>query len=296
MWMHSAPFSASGIRVSSRMINPKYSESWNWTSSACNPFGLTWDHQKCPQWQQITPLTFEHTGQLNVACNSGALSLIQRKFACPSPERLWKKYGHSFSSDGSDVLYLDERGILYCFKVLSGSARPPSPCSYIHTGDPQIASHQSFWDTWVRSLGWEDPLEEGKAIHTPVFWPGEFHGLYSPWGHKESDTTEWPWLSVFVILFFFSFSKVFNTRKVWLLTLFYHILEFSVHLLFPSGLSLHLRLWNATYFSRGSLKGLLANPTPNNKNNKNKIPPPTIFPKPWSICLRNSYVIYYKIL
>ena len=21
----------------------------------------------------------------------------------------------------------------------------------------------------------------------PVFWPGEFHGLYSPWGSKESD-------------------------------------------------------------------------------------------------------------
>ena len=25
---------------------------------------------------------------------------------------------------------------------------------------------------------------------TPVFWPGEFHGLCSPWGHKESDTTK----------------------------------------------------------------------------------------------------------
>ena len=24
----------------------------------------------------------------------------------------------------------------------------------------------------------------------PVFWPGEFQGLYSPWGHKELDTTE----------------------------------------------------------------------------------------------------------
>ena len=24
----------------------------------------------------------------------------------------------------------------------------------------------------------------------PVFWPGEFHGLYSPWGCKELDTTE----------------------------------------------------------------------------------------------------------
>ena len=26
-------------------------------------------------------------------------------------------------------------------------------------------------------------------------WPWEFHGLYSPWGHKESDTTEWLSLS-----------------------------------------------------------------------------------------------------
>ena len=43
--------------------------------------------------------------------------------------------------------------------------------------------------TWFRSLGWEDPLERGKATH-PVFWPREFHGLYSPWGCKESDTTE----------------------------------------------------------------------------------------------------------
>ena len=26
---------------------------------------------------------------------------------------------------------------------------------------------------------------------TPVFWPGEFHGLHSPWSLKESDTTGW---------------------------------------------------------------------------------------------------------
>ena len=25
---------------------------------------------------------------------------------------------------------------------------------------------------------------------TPVFWPGKFHGLYSPWGRKESDMAE----------------------------------------------------------------------------------------------------------
>ena len=44
-------------------------------------------------------------------------------------------------------------------------------------------------ETWVWSLGWEDPLEKGKATHS-VFWPGESHGLYSPWGGKETDTTE----------------------------------------------------------------------------------------------------------
>ena len=49
-------------------------------------------------------------------------------------------------------------------------------------------------ETWVRSLGWEGPLEEGMAIHS-IFLPGEFHEQkklvgYSPWGHKESDTTK----------------------------------------------------------------------------------------------------------
>ena len=33
-------------------------------------------------------------------------------------------------------------------------------------------------ETWVRSLGWKDPLEKGKATHSSL-WPGEFHGLYS---------------------------------------------------------------------------------------------------------------------
>ena len=31
---------------------------------------------------------------------------------------------------------------------------------------------------------------EGKGLPTRVFWPGEFHGLYSPWDRKESDMTE----------------------------------------------------------------------------------------------------------
>ena len=48
-------------------------------------------------------------------------------------------------------------------------------------------------ETQVRSLSREDPLER-KWQPTPVFLPGKFHGQrslvgYSPWGHKESDTT-----------------------------------------------------------------------------------------------------------
>ena len=44
-------------------------------------------------------------------------------------------------------------------------------------------------ETWVQSLGLEDPLEK-ETLPTPVFWPGEFHGQYSPRGHEELDTTE----------------------------------------------------------------------------------------------------------
>ena len=43
----------------------------------------------------------------------------------------------------------------------------------------------AMWETWVWSLGWEDPLEKGR-LPIPVFWPGEFHGPYSPRGWKES--------------------------------------------------------------------------------------------------------------
>ena len=44
-------------------------------------------------------------------------------------------------------------------------------------------------EMWVQSLGWEDPLEKGKAT-LQVFGAGEFPGLYSPWGRKELDMTE----------------------------------------------------------------------------------------------------------
>ena len=51
------------------------------------------------------------------------------------------------------------------------------------------------WETWVRSLGWEDPLEKKMATHFSilawrVLWTEESGELQSIWGHEESDMTE----------------------------------------------------------------------------------------------------------
>ena len=53
----------------------------------------------------------------------------------------------------------------------------------------QLVKKPAMQETWVRSLGWEEPWRR-ERLPTPVSWPGEFHGLYSSWGRKESDRTE----------------------------------------------------------------------------------------------------------
>ena len=50
-----------------------------------------------------------------------------------------------------------------------------------------VKNPPAMWKTWVQSLGWEDPLEKGKATYSSVLaWriPG------TVLGRKESDTTE----------------------------------------------------------------------------------------------------------
>ena len=48
----------------------------------------------------------------------------------------------------------------------------------LHCGRPGF-------DPWVGKIPWRR-----ERLPTPVFWPGEFHGLYSPWGRKQSNMTE----------------------------------------------------------------------------------------------------------
>ena len=39
----------------------------------------------------------------------------------------------------------------------------------------------AMWETWVLSLGWEDPPGKGKGARFSILaW--RIHGLYSPWG------------------------------------------------------------------------------------------------------------------
>ena len=57
-----------------------------------------------------------------------------------------------------------------------------------------VKNPPAMQETWIQSLRWEDPLEKGMATHSSILaW--RIHGQrslagYSPWGCKESDTTE----------------------------------------------------------------------------------------------------------
>ena len=62
-----------------------------------------------------------------------------------------------------------------------------------------VKNPPAMLETWVGKIPWRR-----EWLPIPVFWPGEFHGPYSPWGHKESDTTEQLSLSFSQIELYFS--------------------------------------------------------------------------------------------
>ena len=75
-----------------------------------------------------------------------------------------------------------------------GIGYPPQH-SWSSLGAQTVKNLPAMWETWVHSLGWEDPLEEGMATHSSILGLENPHGQrslvgYSPGGHKESDTAE----------------------------------------------------------------------------------------------------------
>ena len=67
-------------------------------------------------------------------------------------------------SNADNILFFDLGGIYIGFCLLMVAQL--------------VKNLPAMQETWLQSLGWEYPLETGKATR-PVLWPGEFHGQYS---------------------------------------------------------------------------------------------------------------------
>ena len=53
----------------------------------------------------------------------------------------------------------------------------PVQCSWASLVAQLVKNPPAMWETWVQSLAWKIPWRR-ERLPTPVFWPGEFHGLY----------------------------------------------------------------------------------------------------------------------
>ena len=82
---------------------------------------------------------------------------------------------HSSLMDSESSAWLDKPKILFCLAQM-------------------VRRLPAVRETWVRSLGWEDPLEKEMATHSSTLawkipWTEE-PGRLQSMGHKELDTTE----------------------------------------------------------------------------------------------------------
>ena len=76
-----------------------------------------------------------------------------------------------------------------CFRSPEEGKGYPLQYSWAFLVAQMVKNHLQCWRSgfypWVGKVPWRR-----ERLPTPVFWPGEFHGLYSLWGRKELDTTE----------------------------------------------------------------------------------------------------------
>ena len=118
---------------------------------------------------------------------------------------------------------------------------------------------------------------EGKWQPTPVFLPGESHGRrslvgYSPWGRKESDTTERLHLHLWIYFNFFPsiqqrYSYVYHVKTALIswsclhlktpVLKTAHLLEWVGYIqVFPSHLSSHHLMWVLPHQSRAACSAI----------------------------------------
>ena len=61
----------------------------------------------------------------------------------------------------------------------------------VFSGGSDVKNLPEMWESWVHSLGWEDPLEESMATHSSIFawripmgrgaWRATAHGVKKSW-------------------------------------------------------------------------------------------------------------------
>ena len=95
---------------------------------------------------------------------------------CNMEEQIWLPIG-SISFTLTFVFYC------FCYKLITKGSFPGGSVV------KNLPAMQESQETQVWSLGWKDPLEEGKAPHSSILawripWTEEPGRLYSPWGHK----------------------------------------------------------------------------------------------------------------
>ena len=88
----------------------------------------------------------------------------------------------------SDVI---SKNVTYYYFHICAKTHKPGRASLVHQ---LVKSLPAVWEIWVQSLGWEDPLEKGRATHSSILtwsipWIEVPGGLQSM-GHKKLDTTE----------------------------------------------------------------------------------------------------------
>ena len=70
------------------------------------------------------------------------------------------------------------------FKIRIPVVKPRNANIYEVTLAQLVKNPPAMRETWVQSLGWEDPLEKRKAIHSSILaWriPWTIHGVAKSW-------------------------------------------------------------------------------------------------------------------
>ena len=114
-------------------------------------------------------------------CSLGKLiSLLKIKYSSLCHSSVGKEFAHNAGDPGSiPGLGRSGEGIGY-----------PLQYSWASLVAQLVKNLPAMWETWVRFLGWEDPLKKGKATHSSILaWTiprTVFHGV--PWGCRVGNT------------------------------------------------------------------------------------------------------------